>query len=122
MISFIDLDVLRALHTSPDMSIKDKETEHTLFPMRALLMIYEKANYQCYIDYMEGFKLLSAWLSPIAYPSSINIDYYKSNIMYGYEVQEIAKILNASQAIIVGCVIEEVLPRMNATNALEKLP
>lgn len=105
------LIALKKLHTPINTSIKNSSVESEPFPLWALLTIYEKANRECYIDYMKGFKLLLNWLSPIAYPNHIDSEYYaKSNVLGGYEVNELGNILKVPSHILIKCLIERVLP------------
>ena len=83
--------------------IKQREQETLLrekkFPLRCLLLLYTQARRTLYTDYMSGFKLLVGWLSPIQVPE---FDYSKpfSPLLYNYEQQEIARILNCDPRII----------------------
>ena len=90
------------------------DEDKTPFPLWALLVIYEKANHECYINYMEGFKALVNWLSPIAYPNHRGSGYYAtSNILRSYESRELARILNMPEDILIKCVVERVLPSLS---------
>lgn len=94
-------------------SIAATDEDKTPFPLWALLVIYEKANQECYINYMEGFKLLVNWLSPIAYPNHRDSDYYAaSNILRSYESRELSRILNIPEDVLIKCVVERVLPSL----------
>lgn len=89
------------------------DEDKTPFPLWALLVIYEKANDTCYINYMEGFKALVNWLSPIAYPNHRDSNYYESsNILRSYESRELSNILNIPENVLIKCVVERVLPSL----------
>lgn len=97
-------------------SVAAADEDKTPFPLWALLVIYEKANHECYINYMEGFKALVHWLSPIAYPNHRDSDYYAaSNILRSYESKEISRILNMPEDVLIKCVVERVLPSLAYT-------
>ena len=69
------------------------------FPLKNLLQIYLQAPICCYVDYMEGFKLLTNWLSPITY---IGIDTPQKipSPLISYETQRISVILEIDAIII----------------------
>lgn len=79
-------------------------------PLWVLLLIYERAEYVCYINYMHGFKALTAWLSPIEIPTYTSI---KAPQMFcSYTMQQIAHHLSMDQDMIYTCMIKEVIPRL----------
>jgi len=66
-------------------------------PLPVLLELYNKSSHDCYIDYMEGFKLLLDWLCPTAeqlyipsYPSIKNVP----ALFGGYETSAVATMLS----------------------------
>ena len=70
------------------------------FPLWAILILYERSKRsQVYNNYFAGFKFLLTWLGPIdnsaldLYPNR-----YLSKLESSYELQELAIILNTSQA------------------------
>lgn len=83
--------------------IKQREQETLLrekkFPLRCLLLLYTQARYSLYIDYLAGFRVLVGWLSPIQVPP-YNPSAPFSPLLYNYEQQEIARILNCDPRII----------------------
>lgn len=67
-------------------------------PLSLYLTIYTKASHECYINYMEGAKVLADWLGKIElpverYPEILNTNFSVPRLLYGYEQQELAKIL-----------------------------
>ena len=70
-------------------------------PLWVPLYIYSKATKECYIEYMEGFKLLIDWLGEIEYPelSSLDKKFSIPSIFRTYDLQEIAKILSKRSRI-----------------------
>lgn len=71
-------------------STKSKAANST--PLSAYVIIYSKASSECYVDYMEGAKLLWDWLSPIEVPEE-EVDNSKMklyNLINTYEVQKLA--------------------------------
>ena len=59
-------------------------------PLATYMYLYEKAQRQCYIDYMEGAELLAAYLRPINIPMT---HYAIPRMLRSYELNELAKIL-----------------------------
>ena len=68
-----------------------KSEERGSFPLTAYLTIYQKARRECYVDYMEGARLLKEWIGPLAFRtvSSITVPHMLRN----YELYELAKII-----------------------------
>jgi len=97
-----------ALKSKLNRDSRDKDSIATQFPLWAVLSIYSKAEHDCYINYMEGFKLLAEWLYPICPP---NIEDIYSNILDNYVTNEISHILNISRKDIISSVILQVIPR-----------
>ena len=74
-------------------------TEDKPIPFHVFLEIYNKANHECYIEYMRGAKALYKWLaftdnagiefSPVSFDSKNKIP----SALQGYESQELAKIV-----------------------------
>ena len=68
--------------------------------LSTFLTLYSKARQECYIDYMEGAKLLHSWLTSPLNPDIIFTSSYidsKSSIpemLVNYEILELAKILS----------------------------
>lgn len=65
-------------------------------PLSTIVAIYNKAHIHCYIEYMEGFKLLVSYLTsggkvPIAYPEDRK--FRIPALFTSYALQQIAKIL-----------------------------
>lgn len=79
--------------------------DRTPTPLWAFIKIYEKASHTCYINYMEGAKLLAKYLAPIETPE-LDESYIVPDLLSSYETQELAKILNINQDIIIQSVIE----------------
>jgi len=79
------------------------------FPLWALLTIYAKAERECYINYMAGFKALTSWLGPIDIPTK-----YSSrscpDMLITYEIQEIAVILGCNPCDVLYTLYNETLP------------
>ena len=70
------------------------------FPLKELLILYFNArSADVYCDYFAGFKLLIAWLGPIAIPVRAELPEIP-RCFHSYEVQEIAKLLGCDQRII----------------------
>jgi len=108
-------DRLARLSEVHDTETATKEARVIEFPLWALLVIYEKANHACYIDYMKGYRALASWLSPIVASPDTDQSYkYKLDCIQGYESGELAKYLPHIQDYqILQCAIEEVAPRLN---------
>ena len=84
--------------------IEKRKLEATLFPLRELLLLYYKAPHSSvYNNYMDGFKELYSWLSPIAIPTKAA---QYSTLFASYEIQEIAKIVGCHPAIIQATLLE----------------
>ena len=66
------------------------------FPLWALLYLYETAPFESvYCNYMEGFKALVQWLSPIESNCEKNAEKIRiPRFALSYELQEISKILH----------------------------
>lgn len=78
------------------------------FPLSTFLTIYTKANHSCYINYMEGAKILYNWLTnngkiPLDYqldkhPRIEDITFTVPRLLNGgYEGSELCKILDKKQ-------------------------
>lgn len=80
------------------------------FPLWALLTIYVKAEHECYVDYMAGFKALVNWLGPISDEPCNNL--VKIDILSNYETQQMADILNYFEEEILATLIYKVLPNV----------
>lgn len=78
------------------------------FPLYVLLTIYLKAERECYINYMQGFKALVSWLGPI--DAGISSDFIRDypSILTSYEIQEIASILKLEQNQIIHTILNQV--------------
>ena len=68
-------------------------------PLATYLLLYSLANKECYIDYMEGARLLKSWLGEIAipvdtYPEILNPNFKVPSLLSGYESQELATIIS----------------------------
>lgn len=89
------------------------------FPLYALLTIYLKAEHECYVNYMEGFKALVSWLGPIEKPLT-SLDHYDVNyhILGNYLTQRMHDILDIHEDCIIGCFIHEVLPKLKSKGNL----
>ncbi|PHQ81753.1 MAG: hypothetical protein COB66_01390 [Coxiella sp. (in: Bacteria)] len=129
----MDLSHLREkLNTSP-LSTEDHSRHPT--PLATFLLIYTKAEKECYIDYMEGARRLVKFLSPISipcYPESYRVP----ALLSGYSTYEVAKILLPGNPAVEGiqsyltrlevveraicfCMIEEVLPAISINLSLQ---
>lgn len=99
-----------ALKAAVNTSVLSKDRTPT--PLATFLLIYTKANDECYVDYMEGAKRLIKYLAPIEID-----DYYSDakipGLLSGYESYELAKLLTP---MVSGENIEEYLPRLNRTS------
>ena len=78
------------------------ELATTSSPLSLYLAIYSKANHECYINYMEGAKLLLNWLAPAGTPLDYQVELYPAiedtsykvpRLMRGYETGEICSLL-----------------------------
>jgi len=98
-----------------DTSNKDSSLDDVEFPLWALLVIYEKANHKLFIEYNRGFKQLIEWLKPIVYIPK-NSAKYDLQVLCSYEVSNTGKLTGFSEQDIYECMIEEVIPRLQATN------
>ena len=72
---------------------------NTPSPLSLFLSIYSKAEHECYINYMEGAKILAAWLGNITlpvdtYPEILNPNFSVPSLLYGYESQQLAAIIS----------------------------
>lgn len=85
---------MAALKAKHDTNHRSECTNPT--DISVLLELYNKAPHECYIDYMEGFKLLLDWLCPV--PEQLHITFYKRKVNVprlacGYDSYEVAKLL-----------------------------
>jgi len=81
-----------------DLGIHSKDTSATC--VKTILIIYTKARHECYIDYMEGIKLLLNYLKPIEVPEHIlnkanliDSSAHLPTYLINYETTELAKLL-----------------------------
>lgn len=72
--------------------IQKSELADTITPLKTYLTIYNKAQHECYINYMEGAKILAEWLGPLELVKYSKIP----RIHRSYETQELGKILSSS--------------------------
>jgi hypothetical protein len=95
-----------------ELALREQAKDKNLpaFPLWALLTIYCKAEHECYIDYMAGFKALVSWLGPIA-KEPCN-DLVKIDILSTYTTQQMADILNYFEEEILATLIYKVLPNV----------
>lgn len=63
------------------------------FPLAALLTIYCKAQYECYIDYMRGAVVLIQALAPIELPE-VPDSFTCPALLGGYELNQLASIIS----------------------------
>jgi len=78
-----------------------------------ILYIYERAEEECYPNYMEGAKALYKYLSPIGIPDTHALRRMKTpSCFYSYETQELEKITGLSQEVLVATLIKEVMQRV----------
>ena len=78
-------------------------TENKPIPFHVFLEIYNKANHECYIEYMRGAKALYKWLAftdhagiefpPVSFDSKNKHRIKVPSALQGYESQELAKIV-----------------------------
>jgi len=71
---------------------------NTSSPLSLYLTIYSKATHECYINHMEGAKILKDWLGKIdlpteRYPKILNPGFKVPRLLEGHESYELAKIL-----------------------------
>lgn len=104
-------------------------------PLWVFLYMYEKAEHECYIEYMRGAKALYRWLASedgIAFPI-VSVENIKiPSSLQGYSSQELAKIilensfspevinvelLCSIHDVITFSLITEVFPRLNVTKS-----
>lgn len=98
---------LAGISASNEFSNKSAEEYNTPFPLDALLILFNKAHYDCMLDYMQGFKLLNNWLSPIVSPTEYKVDLAcKYPTINSYDVQRLSAILGIDQSIIIETMIE----------------
>lgn len=88
-----------------------QSTDTFKFPLWALLVIYEKANEACYVDYMTGFSALVSWLSPIDI-TDFPPDFKCIDCLRTYEINRMAMLLNVPEESIMYSLIYEVLPKL----------
>lgn len=75
--------------------LEQLKLSRTPFPLETFIDMYIAYRRTCYVNYMEGTKLLYKWLSPISKPPTENIPSY-SKLLGGYETQQLAIILAAN--------------------------
>lgn len=91
-----------AANVSP---VSEVTTPHNLY---TFLQLYNKANKECYINYMEGASYLLGYLTSggiaplevpedllVKYPQIANPAYKLSNIVAGYERSELATLISS---------------------------
>jgi len=74
------------------MSVSDSNTNN--FPLWVFLYMYQKANHECYIEYMRGAKALANWLGELDFPSYEEKELNSiPSLLQGYESNQLARIL-----------------------------
>lgn len=63
-------------------------------PLRTFLALVNKADKECYVDYMAGAKALYTFLAPIDIPDYNSQLYVVPPVLQGYYLWELAKILS----------------------------
>lgn len=68
-------------------------------PLWYLLHLYNKAEKQCYINYMEGAEILVNWLSPIdfqweRYPLALSPSFQVPAFLWSYSLSELCRLLH----------------------------
>lgn len=109
------VEKLAALKEKLDTSIVSSDT--TPFPLAAFLLLYTKAHEECYIEYMEGARILYKWLGPIDIPPDMwNNKVRAPKLLRSYETRELAKILaddlfaaNITEQCIIKTLMQEYL-------------
>lgn len=97
---------LARLSANNEYSNKSADELLTPFPLDAFLALYNKAHSECYVNYMEGAKLLNAWLSPILSPPTYEVDIAcKYPTINSYDIQRLGIILGVKQSIIIEAMI-----------------
>lgn len=86
------LQRLAQLKEAQNTSIKSDSKEAT--PLWVFLHLYNKARSECYVDRMEGAKILYEWLSPLDIPEYPTVRHAPSSFIIGYELTELAKIVS----------------------------
>jgi len=81
-------------------------SDTTPFPLWALLTIYSKAERECYIDYMAGFKALVDYLGPVVVTRKESPKDY--SLLYNYPMQQMSIELGIPQDTIIDSYIYEV--------------
>lgn len=76
------------------------ELHNTPTHIFVLLEIYNKAYHECYIDYMEGFSLLTDWLCPTS--KELSIPFMRKlpkapRLSSGYDAVQVARILTVKK-------------------------
>ncbi len=102
------LEKLRELH---DTDIATKEDRAKAIPLWALLIIYDKANSACYIDYMLGLRALVDWLGEPDYTPRSAVK-YDIELLHSYESDRIASITKLPACWIIECTVLDVIPRL----------
>jgi hypothetical protein len=68
--------------------------DDTPFPFASFLLIYTKSREHCYVEYMEGAKILLDWLGTIEYPDyAVSLAPTIPDLLRGYESDQLCKIL-----------------------------
>jgi len=86
--------------TPLELLISQREAQDKSFPLECLLRLYLKCPNPCYVNHMEGFKLLVRWLSPITMPSPNTFAAIPSSLFISYEINQIAIILGTHPKVI----------------------
>ena len=122
---------LAALKEKNNTSINSED--NSSFPFWASLMIYVKAArckssifyaFEDYEEYIDTVKLLFKWLTPIQVESAGNyMDKYSEHDLLGnfVTIEVIPEVLNIYPEIVIGTLIEEVLPRINNAPTPEEM-
>lgn len=85
--------------------VEEKLLRESKFPLKLLLIFYSKNYKLFYIDHFKAFKLIIEWLGPIDIPAPAATPRF-NRLLYNYEQQEIAKILNCDPLIIQQTILE----------------
>ena len=95
----VDFAALRAELAARDPNPRSELDTPT--SLATFLLIYSRAEHECYVDYMQGAKDLAEWLAPIEYPDFAFIDdrYKVPSLLKGYSSIQIAEIISKSTLV-----------------------
>lgn len=77
---------------------EQKELETKKFPLDMFLLLYLKAEHECYIDYMKGLILLRDWIGELDWTDS---EETYPDILGGYSLSRLSYLLDIPQDTLI---------------------